>query len=200
MNMGNSLIIIGGICALVAAVAIPYGFYLKSNEPKISIENVNGDVVLSQNQSGGITAHTVTINDKTKKRSINKSIDVIVNELKKYPIAAYRLHYSSSDPEATDLANDIDEILKKANWQRIDPIQRIAGPSLPKGVTIFMLKKAEPMVTLNNQLWTALNNKGVEGQILQDIDNIFKIHGWPPVELPNGRDGVVIFIGPNQED
>jgi hypothetical protein len=35
----------------------------KKEDKPISIGNVSGDVVISQNQSGGITAHSVNINE-----------------------------------------------------------------------------------------------------------------------------------------
>ncbi|MDP2336966.1 MAG: hypothetical protein Q8N05_11075 [Bacteroidota bacterium] len=148
------------------------------NEKPISVSNVTGDVVVSQNQTGGITAHTVNIN-KAQKRSIANSIGEISQALKQYPIAAYRLEYSSSDPENNSLALEIDKLLIGLNWQRFDPVIRIAGPQHTPGITIYMLKQAEPMITLANQLWIALGSKGVEGQIVTDLDNIFKIHGWP---------------------
>lgn len=173
---------------------------LNKKDKQISIGAVGGDVVISQNQTGGITAHTVTINNKIPKRSLKNSIDSIVKELKKYPIAAYRIHYSPNDPETNELANDIDKTLIDAGWQRIDPIKRLGGPNLPKGITVYMLRPEEPMLALTNQLWSALGNKGVEGNVLTDMDNIFKIHGWSPIDLPPGRGGVVIFIGPNPED
>lgn len=171
----------------------------QGNEKPISVKNVSGDVVISQNQSGGITAHTVNIN-KASKRSISNSISEIVQVLKNYPIAAYRLEYTNSDPEINNLAMDIDKMLIGLNWQRFDPIIRLAGPQHPPGIIIYSLKSAEPIISLANQLWTALGNKGVERQIVTDLDNIFKIHGWPPKEIPADRNGVVIIIGTNPEN
>ena len=172
---------------------------MKKRNSDIKIKNVTGDVVVSQNQTGGITAHTVNIN-KAQKRSIANSIGEISHVLKQYPIAAYRLEYSSSDPENNSLALEIDKLLIGLKWQRFDPVMRIAGPQHTPGITIYMLKQAEPMITLANQLWIALGSKGVEGQIVTDLDNIFKIHGWPPKEIPLDRNGVVIIIGPNPEN
>lgn len=165
----------------------------------ISLKDIKGDVVISQNQTGGITAHTVNIN-KPEKRNIKTSFESIFSELKKHPNAVYRLHYSTNDVESVDLANDIDRVLQEANWKRIHPITRVAGPSFPKGITIFMLNESEEAVTLFNQLWISLGNEGVEGQVCKDLDNIFKIHGYPPVELPKGTNGIVIFIGPNPDN
>ncbi len=167
-------------------------------EVPIFVKDVTGDVVISQNQQGGITAHTVIT--KPEKRSIKASSITLIDELKKYPVATYRLHYSSYDLESVELANEIDAILQEANWQRIHPIIRMGGHAFQKGVTIFMLKKDQEILALTNQLWYALGNKGVKGEIQTDLDNIFKIDGWSPQELPNGKNGVVIFIGPNPEN
>ena len=75
----------------------------------------------------------------------------------------------------------------------------MGGPQFPAGITLYMLKAENPMIALSNQLWTALGNKNVEGQVLTDIDNVFRVHGWSPVDLPEGMNGVVIVIGPNPE-
>lgn len=163
-----------------------------------SITSQSNITIFSIGQTGGQTAHTI-INNKTPKRSILNP-EHIINTLKQYPVATYRLHYSTSDAEAYSLACEIDNILLKSGWEKIDPVQRLAGPSLPEGITIFMLKPSESFVELNNQLWQALGNKGVEGQVLQDVDNIFKVHGYPAIVLPENREGVVIFIGPNSSD
>lgn len=162
---------------------------MAEDEKKVSIT--------SYKQSGGITAHTVNLHNRSPRRNLRSSMPVIVEELKKHPVAAYRLHYSPGDTEAHELANDIDRILTEANWQRCDPIQRVGGPTFPEGITVFMLKPVEPIVTFLNYLWEALGRKGLEGQVLQDVDNVFKVHGWPPIELPAGRHGAVVFIGPN---
>ncbi|MEI7513216.1 MAG: hypothetical protein WCJ74_01175 [bacterium] len=167
----------------------------KSENQTGDIINLKDQAVFSKNQVGGQTAHTI-INNKTPDRRI-KNADTIINTLKKYPIAAYRLHYSPNDTEVRNLVKEIDNILLKIGWNKIDPIQRLAGPALPNGVTIFMLKPSESFIELNNQLYQSLGNKGVEGQVLQDLDNIFKIHGWPAIELPKNIEGVVIFVGPN---
>jgi hypothetical protein len=42
----------------------------KSGEKPISVGDVSGDVVISQNQSGGITAHTVNLN---KEKELNEA-------------------------------------------------------------------------------------------------------------------------------
>ena len=48
----------------------------KEVNKSISLENVKGDIVISQNQRGGITAHTV-YNYKTQKRNINQYVKLL---------------------------------------------------------------------------------------------------------------------------
>lgn len=144
-------------------------------------------------------AHTI-VNERIQKRSVENFIFSISDKLKEYPPATYRLHYSSSSTEDSQLANGIDKILKQSGWHALHPIQRLAGPQFPRGITIFMLKPEEPIITLLNELYRVMGNKGVAGNVLQDLDNIFKIHGWDPVNLPDNQKGTVIFIGPNPED
>ena len=120
----------------------------KSNSNQVMQPSINQTM---NNSPGGIQAGgNVTING-IPKRDIKNSVDTISKELIKYPTAAYRLHYSTNDQEATELANEIDQILIKAKWRRIDPVQRIGGPSFPKGVSIFMLNPpVEPFLNSIN--------------------------------------------------
>lgn len=169
---------------------------LDIEEPAVKKEN--GINITSFNQSGGITAHTVNL--KAPKRTIVHSMMEIIAELKKFPVGAYRLHYMSSDTEATNLANEIDEVLAASGWRKIDPIQRIGGPQLPEGVTVYMIKNVDPPVTLLNYIYRALGGRGVQGEVLVGVDNVFKVHGWSPVDLSAGMEGVVILIGPNPDN
>lgn len=170
----------------------------KPNE-SISVENISGDVVISQNQSGGITAHTVN-NYGTPKRSLTQHKNEIVTLMKQFPIATYRLEYSTSDIDSNNLAVQLDSILLELNWQRVHPIMRLGGPPFEPGVSIYTIKDTEPMASLANLLWQALGNKGVQRIVLTDVDNVFRVHGWPAQELPDNKQGVVIVIGPNTED
>jgi len=170
------------------------------NKAPSEIESKVINSVTSYNQQGGITAHSVIINNKPKKRDVKNFSAGIIEELKKHPVATYRMHYSTTDTEASELAQQIDKILTDAKWEKINPIQKLGGPSLPAGIKIYMLNAQEPGITLNNQLWLALKKSGVEGEVLKDVDNIFKIHGWPAVDLPEGRQGIVMFIGQNPEN
>lgn len=167
---------------------------LELEEP--ALKKDSGISITSINQSGGITAHTVNVN-KPPKRTIVHSRMKIIEELKKFSAGAYRLHYMSSDTEAANLAHEIDEVLTASGWRKIDPIQRLGGPQLAEGVTVYIIKDVDPPRTLLNHIYHALGERGVQGELLVDVDNVFKVHGWPPVELPGGMEGVVIFIGPN---
>lgn len=55
----------------------------KSNEKPISLGNVKGDVVISQNQKGGITAHTVNITSEKYQELDSKVKSEVIENLKK---------------------------------------------------------------------------------------------------------------------
>ncbi len=91
--------IVEGIVVTAAILAILAYFGIKPSkenkmpkdeEEKISIGDVNGDVVISQDQSGGITAHTVNVNQqraispqakvKKEKRGDSFILQLILNQ------------------------------------------------------------------------------------------------------------------------
>ncbi len=66
-----SIITIIAVATLILAILTYFGIkpikenkMPKDQEDKISIGDVNGDVVISQKQSGGVTAHTVNVNQQ----------------------------------------------------------------------------------------------------------------------------------------
>ena len=85
----------------------------KDEEEKISIGDVNGDVVISQNQSGGITAHTVNVNQqraispqaqfKKEKRGDKFILQVILNQTSGVwdPSTMFKLQIKTSGPYET---------------------------------------------------------------------------------------------------
>ena len=88
----------------------------KEKENPIFIKNVKGDIVISQNQTGGITAHT--INYKTPPRQINQTAaDELIVELKKHPPENFRLHSIMNNSESYETAQMIEQILKQAGWK-----------------------------------------------------------------------------------
>jgi hypothetical protein len=85
----------------------------KNEEEKISIGDVNGNVVISQNQSGGITAHTVNVNQqraispqaqvKKEKRENKFILQVILNQTSGVwdPSTMFKLRVKTSGPYQT---------------------------------------------------------------------------------------------------
>ncbi len=85
----------------------------KDEENKISIGDVNGDVVISQDQSGGITAHTVNVNQqraissqaqtRKEKRGDNFVLQVILEQTSGMwdPGTTFRLQVKTSGPYKT---------------------------------------------------------------------------------------------------
>ena len=98
----------------------------KDEEEKISIGDVNGDVVISQNQSGGITAHTVNVNQqraispkaqfKKEKRGDKFILQVILNQTSGVwdSSTIFKLQIKMSGPYET--AN----IVKGLPWPRFE--------------------------------------------------------------------------------
>ena len=98
----------------------------KDEEEKISIGDVNGDVVISQNQSGGITAHRVNVNQqraispqaqiRKEKREDKFILQVILNQTSGVwdPSTMFKLQIKMSGPYET--AN----IVKGLPWPRFD--------------------------------------------------------------------------------
>jgi len=85
----------------------------KNEEEKISIGDINGNVVISQNQSGGITAHTVSVNQqraispqaqtKKEKREDKFILQVILNQTTGVwdPSTMFKLQVKMSGPYET---------------------------------------------------------------------------------------------------
>ena len=107
----------------------------KDEEEKISIGDVNGDVVISKNQSGGITAHTVNVNQqraispqaqtKKEKREDSFILKLILSQTSGIwdPSTFFKLQVKTSGPYDTaeivkglpDLKFEVQTIIDKEN-------------------------------------------------------------------------------------
>jgi len=84
----------------------------ENNKP-LSVKNVQGDVVISQNQSGGITAHTVVQNfgpSQPEPRHLNSQDEQRLNQLDKYHQLSVLI--SMSNREANSFGGEIINYLK----------------------------------------------------------------------------------------
>ena len=98
----------------------------KDEEEKISIGDVNGDVVISQNQSGGITAHSVNFNQqraispqaqiRKEKRDDKFILQVTLNQTSGVcdPSTMFKLQIKTSGPYETV------NIVKGLPWPRLE--------------------------------------------------------------------------------
>jgi hypothetical protein len=97
----------------------------KDNQPKetgISVDNVKGDVTISQNQTGGVTAHTININ--TERHLTQQGLKVIFNDIEKIRqdngfgkgIAVYTISYSN----APFYAQEIMDFFKNNGYDILD--------------------------------------------------------------------------------
>ena len=163
--------------------------------------NAPNALVISNNQKGGITAHTVNLT-KPSKRVIKDSVASILNELKIQPIAAFRLFYSSSDPETYSLSKELKSMLRNAGWREIPSIELIAGPGLSSGINLIISKEDEPFITFANKLYSALANKGVSFGLAspEELVKISSDWGDEIDVVPKGIPVMFIFIGPNPEN
>lgn len=162
--------------------------------------NAPNALVVSNNQKGGITAHTVNLTKATK-RVIQDSVGSILNHLKNQPIAAFKLFYSTSDPETYSLAKEINTMLRKAGWREIPPVLLIAGPGFNSGINLIISKEEEPFITFANKLYNALGDKGVSFSPVS-AEQLTKISiDWSEVDdIPKDIPTMFIFIGPNPEN
>lgn len=96
----------------------------KTNQESINnIGVVNGNVVISNNQTGGVTAHT--INYGIQPRVISDDwANQLITELKKIPADTFQMHCLMNSSESYELAVRIENILHAAGWTSQGAIQR----------------------------------------------------------------------------
>jgi hypothetical protein len=140
------------------------------------------------------------INNGPVKRVLRNSSESIIKSLQKQPKGAYQLNYLTNDPEAYDLALQIDNILVKAGWQTIPPNLLLNKPGL-KGINIYVSKEQEPLVTFVNSLSSALGNRGIGVSIVTEtkLSQIFL--DWNDADIiPKDIPAALIFIGTNPDN
>lgn len=137
------------------------------------------------------------INNAPRKRALGDKADSIVEALRNLPKGAYQLYYLTSDVDSYELANEIEQMLDDANWQKLPPILLISKPGL-KGITIYVSQEKEPLITFANSLSKALNAKAV-GVALVSEDTLRQIGmEWNERDIiPKDIPTALIFIGPN---
>ena len=138
------------------------------------------------------------INNGSTKRVLKNS-NSIIEALQRQPKGAYQLFYLTSDAETSDLAIEINSMLVKAGWTTIPPNLLISKPGL-KGVTIYISKEKEPMITFANSLSQALGNKGVGVSVVTENKLTDISLDWNSVDVTlRDLPTALIFIGTNPE-
>jgi hypothetical protein len=148
-------------------------------ENPISVQNITGDVVISQNQSGGQTAKTI-INQIPEKRNILEKEDILNSYLKKSQPVECDIHILMNDLEAYDLAIQIKAVLDNAGWKTGSIIKGLGG-YYPPGITITRDKESNASDNL------------LEGLFLTGLKNV-----TGQQEFKGNK--IAIYIGPNPDN
>ncbi len=172
------IVIIGAIASLVTILTF-FGFkpsevsnMKKNDEDKISIGDVNGDVVISQNQTGGITAGTVNnYNISNIQRSLSNKSDH--SKLSQFSNIKVYLHWQADDNETVLFKNSIYQYLLNANWQVIQSAGHTSDSSVQN--VIFDINSTLPndstIVLAANMLISIFNENNITAHILKNPDN-----------------------------
>lgn len=92
----------------------------KKIENPINIEKVGGDVVISQNQSGGQVAHTINNYGPTKRTITSEIKAKMLVELKKYSGQKIGFASTQGDMEAADFKNILINVFREGGWNVVD--------------------------------------------------------------------------------
>ena len=145
------------------------------------IDIINRINIVSINQTGGQTAHTI-INNKPLQRSISlDDRNTIIQALRRFPPGNYKIILPVNDPEADVLAKQIQGILMQAGWNETGFHYKILPGNFPLGVKLEYGQVATPSGENLGQILYSLKTLDIKGGIYQDL----------PREL------VQIVVGPN---
>lgn len=121
----------------------------KKNQDPINIGTVNGDVVISNNQTGGITAHTINYGIPPRKITDDWANQLLL-ELKKLPVDTFQMHCLMNSSESYELAVRIEKILLSAGWKTSpNGIQRKIFNEPIKNIIVEVNKRS----STSNLLW-----------------------------------------------
>ncbi|GEM_PF-6290146 len=180
MNIGSLLIWTGGIAALYAALAIPYGFYFKQSEAPISVPKVNiqGSNLHSSPVIVDSPGAKVITSDPKEDRSLSsKQLNQLIALLEK--IGKNKIEIQSNpDRESVSLRNALGLAFKSAGWEVNQTAALIARDI--KGL-IF-------------------NNDKSMADIISPIGQIFLNFGWSATGAQyqdNDQGRIVLYVGSN---
>jgi hypothetical protein len=121
-----------------------------------------GSIITSINQSGGITAHSVTVVGRQPRSFSAAAVDAVTTALRRYPLEPCDLFGVLNDPDASGIAHSISQGILNAgcNIESFSPMyvpaSRIVGvvidtPAISNGLEALIaeLQKAGLEVTVN---------------------------------------------------
>jgi hypothetical protein len=156
--------------------------------PNVSIHG--NDNVVSQNQSGGQTAHTI-YNERPVSRTIKKYQNQLIEELKKIQPIDYDIVVASGDREAYDLAIEIKNAFDSAGWINKRDVNINIGGTYPPGIGIRRDKatRQSELITLT------LYNMGLNARMIPKFEgnNLWIYVGPNPDNYVGGHSGDVVL-------
>ncbi len=134
----------------------------RKEDKSISIGNVGGNAVISQNQSGGITAHTVNVGPQARKLTKEQKV-AFVDYLRNNPKGDIIIEVKGPDKEPNDFANELEELLKQSGWNIRGHMTSLVGNYDAKGMGLLVHSK-ESAPRYINSLYRAFKRIGMDIQ------------------------------------
>lgn len=154
---------------------------------RFEVENLTADqvaslvpssIVMSVNQSGGQTAHTI-VNNAPLQRKLGHLRERLVQALSPLAPQDYVIRLPSGDAEVDRIAHELDSTLEQCGWQR-KGFKYIMAGCLPPGIEIAVDGANEPRLILLNEL---------------SMDSSLLIRGNTYSNIV----GVIVTVGPHPE-
>ncbi|MFA4905437.1 MAG: hypothetical protein WC645_02930 [Candidatus Margulisiibacteriota bacterium] len=124
--------------------------------------NAGGDVAIGGDVTFGdkIISNKIIVEQKPLKRDIRKHTEKIVSELSKNEPLKYKIYIQGGDSEVRELADQIQGILRAANWN--GEILTMLGGYIPDGIILYRDKESVSSEKLLNEIYKT--GVKIEGQ------------------------------------
>lgn len=161
--MSNILIIFGGICAFIAAVAIPYGFHLKSIEKKKASLESKVQITAEKMENSGDNVAGDKITNYNQPVIGDSKLDID----KKHSIAKIKINRLLDDYQ-----KNVDNIYQSYSKESNRIASEMSGRGLARsGIHVNRQKEyAIETKNRNNDLLTKLT-RGIEDVLLESYDS-----------------------------
>ena len=131
---------------------------------------IGGSIIFTQNQLGGQVAHTITNVGPQPRQVTTAAANQLVATLRSLPPETVRLTALLGDPESTQLALVLLEILSLAGWTAEQGINQAVFSGVPRGIIIWMDAERPSVQRLGNAL-LAVGLK-VHGELVPDLKEV----------------------------